>query len=182
MLNQIRKIFNIGTLQEKLDVYSKLEQSLSEQLEGVKELGKKHFEVIKSFEDQLGALKNKIEKSTDSQEKEGYFYLKNRINERYNNYFSNYLDEVFKIKQEVDELKKSISSIIKSNPDLIDFEKEEFIKSIIVLTEAYHMGQFKNALPHLTSEAIQKSIYDKIVEKGWDLNLIQKFFIWNKNK
>jgi hypothetical protein len=172
MLKQFRKFFNIDNLQQKLEEYSNLEKQLFEQLKKAKELGEQNQITLARFNSQLTTLENKFEKSTDSQEKEGFLYLKNRIKERYNNYFSNYLDEIFKLKNKIDIIKKSINSIIEKNPELLDFEKEEFIKSIIVLTEAFKKEQLPKGI---VFEDIQKSIFDKIIEKGWDLDLIYKF-------
>lgn len=172
MINQIRKILNIGTLQEKFEEFSNLEKQLSEQLKKAKELGEQNQITLAKFNSQLITLEDKFEKSTDSQEKEGFLYLKNRIKERYNNYFSNYLDEIFKLKTNIDIIKKSINSIIEKNPELLDFEKEEFIKSIIILTEAFKKEQLPKGV---VFKDIQKSIFDKIIEKGWDLDIINKF-------
>ena len=88
-----------------------------------------------------------------------------KVNERYNLYYSEYLDKIKDLKCDIDILKGEMSSILKANPNFEKEEQFEFFKGTIVLIEAWEAGLINDE----QYKEIQNRSRDLIIEKRWDI-------------
>lgn len=169
MIDNLKKWFNTTFFQDQYSTYRVLEKELLTNKERLDEIVKSYNDFKVECDNNLKKLDNKFEKG-NSDKKNEITILKSHINQKYNNYFSEYIDEVKVLKDNITILKAKIDKMLKNNPNLIKEEKENFIKATLVLMDAWEAGLIdENQL-----KEIQKKSREMVIEKGWDFTELQE--------
>lgn len=170
IFSKIVKDFNSYLLNSKYELYKSLENDI-ESTNITLEKAITDFNNFKVDCEQKITQLDKESLNSGFTRKEEIEIIKSHINSKYNSYFSSYIDEVVELRDILNKSKREFDKLVKQNPELIDREKEDFIKSIVVLLDAYEAGlitqeQFKEA--QLASQKMKDS-------KNWDFSDMEKF-------
>jgi hypothetical protein len=172
-MSLLRKLFNLQTIDERFEEYKLLEDTLELQKAEFNSIVDEYFKYKKSCESQIQTLNDRIIKAKGT-DKEDFSFIKERINQKYNNYLSEYLDKCILYKNSFDQLEKSIEDIIKKDNKLIDKNKTNFVESILILTKAQEEGQIS---PEVYKQA-QLKIFELATKKDYDIiSLIKSYTI-----
>lgn len=137
----IKSFLHLDTFDELLSQYQELEDRINIRKADIEELVDEYRIITVEYEDQLNFNASTIKKSNS--DKSIFYDNKTFLEERYNRYFSNYIDDVKKIKDDITKAQFIQSKIIKRNPQIklafITIAKQE--ASYKILEKAYEEGK-----------------------------------------
>jgi len=174
MITNLRNILNINTIEDIYIQYIQLEESLNIYKSELDELVLQQYDFTEGCRSKINELTNSIVKGND--DGHDLHNIKKNILKKYNERYVSYIEECAEIKKNIEKTETKINNIIKSNPILIDKEKEDFFKSIIIITNAYSNKQISDQ----RFDVIKKQIKNKIIEKGWGVSILTNTIKSNK--